>query len=317
MMTLQRPVEHAAVHRLACACGARCPDCGGRGTTLRALAADEEAADYAARLLRGRRLIIRRLRPGATARSLPAVSRTTNPNNPLLPSELRAQDLATLRAMRWSGWGLPANRTVTMQDLESFCRQGGVERVKPAGRRRGRPRQGSVAPAKRRRGRLRQSCVETAKEQRGRLKVSEEGQRLLRTSPFQHLEPIFRPPRGPNTPRDPNIPENIPQIIYAIVPADRYGIPPANRRLRPLYIGKTSRAPGLRLIEHLQKPRNAGQPARGLDGLRQLGRLGSVEVVTGAIGVPDLGRRSHQAEVLLQEIYNPAWNSPSRHGFED
>ena len=279
MTTLLRPVEHAALHRLACACGSRCPDCGGRGAVLGSLAADEDDADYAIRQRRGRTRPARRAMPARPSRpAARPVGPTTHPGNPPLPARVDAQYRRTLTAMGWSGWRRPAGgRPVTIQDLEDFRRQGGVAPAQPR-----RPVDARATPAQRR---------------RPRLEVTRRGRQMLTQPEFRHLSPLF-------------------QLRADGAPHHIYEIAPRGDLQQPLYIGKTAREPGIRLLEHLE-PDDRSRVGRHLRGLRDGGGLRTVEVATGQFQVADRGRRSHLGEVLLQETHNPAWNDPSRHGFED
>jgi hypothetical protein len=125
------------------------------------------------------------------------------------------------------------------------------------------------------------------------LAITPQGRRLLQSDPrFRALAPLFSGPRG--------------QQIYEIAPPGQPN--------RPMYVGKTGRAPGLRVLEHLNFGRDRAHAE--LVAAQRAGTLGQLQVAQGRFTAPDLGRRSHLGEVALMELLNPAWNDPRRHGFD-
>ena len=128
---------------------------------------------------------------------------------------------------------------------------------------------------------------------RQHVQLTPEGVRLLRDDPrFASLQPLFQRQRR----------------------TDIYRLSDRDQPDRNLYIGKTNRPPALRLLEHLLHGRST--VGRRLRQLQHNNQLGTVRIDHGQFNAPDAGRRGHLVEVLLQEMLNPAWNDPSRHGFD-
>jgi hypothetical protein len=129
--------------------------------------------------------------------------------------------------------------------------------------------------------------------QRRRVQISRQGLDSLKPGGANaHLAPLFRQPSG--------------QQLYDVAQD--------GDKSRSAYVGKTGKPLGRRLLEHLLTDRElVGRRLRQL-GDQDLERL---QILTGAFTADDLGRRSHLGEVLLQELHNPTWNDPSKHGFMD
>ena len=128
---------------------------------------------------------------------------------------------------------------------------------------------------------------------RVRYVVTPQGRALLDTPAFSALKPLFAPTqRGV-------------QSVYDVGHRD-------GGRLRSDYVGITARRPGLRLIEHLNDPKSALY--RGLHG-PDAPRLSREVIRFGRMS--DHQHGTHTAEVLLQELLRPSWNSPDKHGFEE
>ena len=118
--------------------------------------------------------------------------------------------------------------------------------------------------------------------------------------PFQHLAPLFAPVAT--------------QQVYNIAQGADPG--PSN------YVGRTNRPPGERLLEHL-----FGTGGQQVDTrLRRMvanhdRSLRDMHIFTGSLdqlpASSDQTRRAHLGEVALIDLHQPAWMSPTQHGFEE
>jgi hypothetical protein len=309
--------EHATVHRLANRTRCRCPCCGG-GPRM-APSASEEDADYALRLLGGLSSLGRAAsglgRIGRAASGLGRVARVGRAAaGPGRVGRLASAAARTRRGIAAAGRVRPVarqpapaapapgpGRARTTPQSRNPSMPAGMRRQvartlrsmgwsgwqRPGGRRvtmqdlRDFHARGGMEPAR--------------VGGRPGLRLSSRGRELLNTAPFRKLRPLFRT-RGDGS-----------QAIYEIAPQ---GQPD-----QPHYVGKTARPAGVRLIEHLIT--DTGPAGQALRDLERQNQLGTADVATGQFDMPDAGRRSHLGEVLLQELLNPTWNDPRKHGFED
>jgi hypothetical protein len=279
---LYRPTGSAA---RSCGCGCGCPSCN-RNRPPRTASFEDEASDEAFRALR-------RIAGVAGAASRRAVQRAASPGRARAQRPAPPRQTPQQRAARRAP--APDRPALSQSHVRPVLRRLGWDRFRQYSG--GRVTMGQLAEFQRLGG-------VTLRRVPGRgdtATLTPRGQQLILTPRFRSLAPLFASPNPAPRPR--GTPSQ----------ADIYRL--RDGQGRPLYIGKTTGQPAARLLRHLLTDR-----APVGTGLRRAGQAGQLDQITidhGMITAPDAGRRSHIAEVLLQEQLAPAWNRPSSHGFDE